>query len=64
MCLSKEMNRRLEQLDRVDRWLLSLNLWQLQRIVLLIALAINIPITVAESQMSIDFATIMVPGLW
>ena len=37
------MNPRLQQLDRLDGWLLSLTKWQLRQFALLLGLAINFP---------------------
>jgi hypothetical protein len=51
------MEPRLDQLDRVDRWLLSQSRWQLRRIALLIALTINVPVAWAESRMPVDLDT-------
>lgn len=52
------MNPRLEQLDRVDAWLLSLTTWQLRQLALIIALTINLPNAWLMAHLPVNPATI------
>jgi len=57
------MDPRLDQLDRIDRWLLSQSKWELRRIALLIALTLNVPVAWAESRMPVDLDSITVQSV-
>ena len=52
------MDRRLDQLERMDRWLLSRSRRQLRSFALLIALLVNAPIAWAEFDIPTDLAVI------
>ena len=48
------MHSRLEELERFDRWLLSMTQWELRQVALLVALAVNVPQVWLSSQIPFD----------
>ena len=50
---SKDMDPGIKQVERLDRWLLSLTACQLRLLDLIIALAMNIPVAWASSHTAV-----------
>ena len=48
------MHSRLRELERFDRWLLSITQWELRQVALLVALAVDVPQVWLSSQIPPD----------